>query len=360
MTEPAETAPRVLDVAGVARRYGERWALRDVSLAIRAGEVCCLLGPNGAGKTTLVSIIAGLRSADAGTVTVDGLDVSSGGRDVRTRIGLAGQETGVYPTVTVRQNLDFWCRVAGMTGGDRRRRIDEVAETLELTDLLDRKARFLSGGQRRRLHAAVALVHRPRLLMLDEPTTGVDISTRSRLLAAVSRLAEVDGCAVLYTTHYLPEVEELRATVVILDRGRILARGTLDELIARHGAGMVELTFDGPPPPIPDVPDRAGIDADTEVGIEVDGPTARIPTDRPAATAASLLGRLSPADAERLESVELSRPSLDSVFLAITGRAYPEDEAAASAPADAARPGQGADHVGAASDASPPGGSASA
>ena len=309
------TGDTVLSVEGVVKRYGDRPpALDHVDLDLRPGEVCGLLGPNGAGKTTLVSIIAGLRSPDEGRVTVDGMDVATGGTEARRLVGLAAQETSIYPTVTVRQNLELFTRIAGFRGKAVAKRIDEVSDMVELDHLLDRQARALSGGEKRRLHTAMALVHRPRVLLLDEPTTGVDIGTRSRLLEAISTLAATEGCAVLYSTHYLPEVEELGATVAILDHGRILARGPLDQLVADHGAGIVELTFDGPPP------DLGALVA----GATVDGETVRITTDSPAATAAAMMGRLG-ADAERLESVELGRPSLETVFISVTGRAYRAD-----------------------------------
>jgi ABC-2 type transport system ATP-binding protein len=319
----------VLEVDGVTKRYGERVALEDVSLVVGPGEVCGLLGPNGAGKTTLVSIIAGLRRPDAGTVRVTGIDVTRGGRAARSAVGLAAQETGVYPTVSVRANLELFAGLAGLAGRAADERLDEVADLLELTAFLDRPARQLSGGERRRLHTAMAMVHRPPLLMLDEPTTGVDIATRSRLLAAISRLAHDEGCAVLYSTHYLPEVDELGATVAILDGGRIRARGSLADLIARHSLGLVELTFDGPAPALV-APDGAV--------VEVDGSVARAETvDHPGPLAARLVGGLGP-DAERLVSVDLTPPSLETVFLAVTGRAYAADDPDADPDADAPDP----------------------
>ncbi len=298
----------VLEVEGLTKRYGDRLALDDVSLTVAPGEVCGLLGPNGAGKTTLVSIIAALRSPDGGRVFVDGRNVAEGGRAVRSAIGLAAQETGIYPTVTVRENLELFAGLAGLARDEAITRMEELAGILELDHLMDRQARHLSGGEKRRLHTAMAMVHRPRLLMLDEPTTGVDIATRSRLLDAIRRLAREDGCAVLYSTHYLPEVEQLGASVAILDRGRILVRGSLDELVAAHGSGVVDLTFEGSAPIL--------------AGAEIDGSVARIVTDeRPGPVAAAALGSLG-ADAERLVSVDLVQPSLETVFLALTGRAY--------------------------------------
>ncbi len=301
----------MLEVERVDKRYGDRVALHQVSLRVGAGEVCGLLGPNGAGKTTLVSIVAGLRDADGGAVRVDGVDLTAGGAGTRSLVGLAAQETGIYPTLTVRENLELFARLAGLRGAARQARIEEVADVLELVDLIERPARQLSGGEKRRLHTAMALVHRPRVLLLDEPTTGVDIATRGRLLAAIGRLAREEGCAVVYSTHYLPEVEELGASVAILDRGRILTRGPLDQLVAEHGSGMVELTFDGPAPPLD--------------GALVDGDVLRVATDRPGSAVAGLVATLG-ADADRLTSVELSRPSLETVFVAITGRAYRSDD----------------------------------
>jgi ABC-2 type transport system ATP-binding protein len=227
-------------------------------------------------------------------------------------VGVAAQETGIYPTVTVRENLILFAELAGYRRQLRDRRIDEVAETLELTELLDRLGRQLSGGEKRRLHTAMALLHRPRVLLLDEPTTGVDVATRSRLLTAVTTLASDEGTAVVYSTHYLPEVEALGASVAILDRGHFLARGALDDLIAAHGSGELEVTFDGPAP-------RLAGD-----GFDVDGSVLRVSTERPGAVMAELVAQLRD-DADRVRSVDVRRPSLESVFMALTGRRYSAD-----------------------------------
>jgi ABC-type multidrug transport system ATPase subunit len=195
----------VLYIEGLRKSYGDVLALGGVDLDVRAGEIVALLGPNGAGKTTLVSIVAGLRRADSGIVRVDGLNALSRSSEVRRRIGLAPQDTGLYPVVTVRQNFMLFGELAGMSRAALRPRIDEVAEALDLTELLDRQAGKLSGGQKRRVHTALALLHSPRLLLLDEATTGADVETRTRLLNVVRQLA-ADGSAVLYSTHYLAEV----------------------------------------------------------------------------------------------------------------------------------------------------------
>ena len=307
------TTRAALEVESLVKRYGDRLALDGVDLIVEPGEVCGLLGPNGAGKTTLVSIVAGLRIPDAGRVTVAGMDMATGGRAAREQVGLAAQETGIYPTVTVRDNLVLFADLAGYRNTARDQRVEEVAEVLELTELLPRLARHLSGGEKRRLHTAMALVHRPRVLLLDEPTTGVDVGTRARLLAAVTALAAEDGTAVVYSTHYLPEIEALGATVAILDRGLLLARGSLADLVGAHGSGALEVTFDGDAPHLRDLP------------VEIDGPVLRLTTDEPSAVMGSIIGQLG-THADRVLSVDVKRPSLESVFMTLTGRRYSADD----------------------------------
>jgi ABC-2 type transport system ATP-binding protein len=308
----------LLDVAGVRKTYGPTVALDGVDLAVEAGTILGLLGPNGAGKTTLVSVVAGLRRPDAGRVRVGGFDVTQHRPRARELIGFAPQDTGVYPTLTVHDNLRFFARLAGLRGRDLRERVDAVVPALGLQDLVGRRGSELSGGERRRLHTAIALVHRPRLVLLDEPTTGADVRTRAEILALVRSLAD-DGSAVVYSTHYLHEIEELGAHVTFIDRGRVVASGGLRDLVRRHGSTALELTFDR------DVPAVARAD-----GAVVEGTAVRIPTDDPASTAARLLPRLG-SDAASLRAIEVVRPSLESVFLSVTGRRYAHDDAESAA-----------------------------
>jgi len=299
----------VLQVEGVHKAYGSTVALAGVDLTVAGGTILALLGPNGAGKTSLVSIIAGLRRPDRGRVRVGGIDVARAPQRARQLIGLAPQETGVYLPLTVRDNLRFFAGLAGLRRTELRERVGAVAAALGLEPLLGRRASQLSGGERRRLHTAIALVHRPALVLLDEPTTGADVRTRAEILELVRGLAD-QGSAVVYSTHYLHEIEELDASVAIIDRGRIVADGVLADLIARYGSSALELTFDRL------VPDVARID-----GCTVDGSRVRIPTPDPALTAAQLLPHLGP-HADALRSVEIVRPSLESVFLTVTGRHF--------------------------------------
>jgi ABC-2 type transport system ATP-binding protein len=225
-------------------------------------------------------------------------------------VGLAPQTLGIYPTVRVSENLVCFGELAGLRRRLLSERIAEVAEALELTNLLDRPAHALSGGEKRRLHTAMAMLHHPPLLLLDEPTTGVDVHTRARLLDMVRRLAAEAGTAICYSTHYLPEVEALDASVAIIERGTIIARGSVAELVREHGGSAVELTFAEAPPSL-----------DLELSTEVVDHTLRVYTDEPASDAARVLAQLG-GMADRLRGVEVVSPSLESVFLAITGRRY--------------------------------------
>jgi ABC-2 type transport system ATP-binding protein len=302
----------MLLVRGVHKSYGSVQALRGVDLEVAAGEIVGLVGPNGAGKTSLVSIVAGLRRPDAGEVTVGGLDVTRHRQEVGRLLGLAPQELAIYPTIKVRDNLVVYGELAGLRGQALRTRIDETAEALGITDLLGRLGNDLSGGQKRRLHTAMALVHRPPLLLLDEPTVGADIESRQQLLDLVRRLA-ADGAAVCYSTHYLPEVEVLGATVAILEAGRVIVRGTLPDLLAAHARPAVELEFQGPPP--------AHLE---HRGAVREGNRLRIPTPDPAATAAAVLGALQPDDPP-LAGLEVVHPTLEAVYLNVTGRRFEAD-----------------------------------
>jgi ABC-2 type transport system ATP-binding protein len=302
----------VLEVEGLRKAYGATVALDGVDLEVRAGEIVGLLGPNGAGKTTLVSIVAGLRGANSGRVHIGGIDALAHPHRVRPRLGLAPQETGIYPSLTCRENLRFFGELAGLRGRKLHAAVDSVAEALQLTDLLDRRAQHLSGGERRRLHTALALVHRPALVMLDEPTTGADVRTRTQLLELVTDLA-ANGSAVVYSTHYLNEIDQLGASVVVIDQGRVIARGTIAELIGAHAANVVEMTFAGPAP---------DLDANSLADrIDRDGSVLRIHTREPDAATAAILDCIG-EQVRDLRSLEVVHPSLEAVFLELTGRRY--------------------------------------
>lgn len=221
----------LLEATGLVKRFVDTVALDGFDLAVAAGEIAGLVGHNGAGKSTFARVTAGLVTPDAGAVRVDGLNASEAAARVRPILGLAPQELALYPTATARENLFAFAGLYGLRRRDARRRIDELAGSLALGDVLDRRVRDLSGGQQRRLQAATAMVHRPRVLLLDEPTVGADPITRDALLSVV-RAAAGEGAAVVYTTHYLPELDTLDATLAVADHGRVVARGSRAELLA--------------------------------------------------------------------------------------------------------------------------------
>ena len=303
----------MLQVRGVTKAYGSVVALAGVDLEVAAGEIVGLVGPNGAGKTSLVSIVAGLRRPDTGQVFVDGLDVSVDSGAVSDRIGLAPQELAIYPNLRVRENLTLYGELAGLRRKQLSTRIADIADSLGLAHLIERPAAALSGGEKRRLHTAMALVHRPKLLLLDEPTTGADVESRGQLLELVRELAR-GGAAICYSTHYLPEVETLGASVAILDRGRVIARGSVRDLVAEHAMAGVELLFDGPAPAL------------ARADVVIEGSRLRVNSADPAQTAAQVLVSLPPEATARLQSVEILHPTLESVYLAVAGRRYGQDE----------------------------------
>jgi ABC-2 type transport system ATP-binding protein len=287
-------------VEQLAKSYGGRVVLVDVDLDVRPGEIVGLLGRNGAGKTTLMSIIAGLVRPSHGRVLIGGIDVTRKPRAAQRLLGLAPQEVGVYPNATVRENLRLFGALQGVYGRALRRAIADVAAGMAIEDLIEERAGTLSGGQQRRLHTAAALLHHPPLLLLDEPTVGADIATRATVLETV-RARAAAGAAVLYSTHYLRELDELDASLAVLNHGRILARGTRKELLAKVGKPAVRFIFPSAAPRVE--------------GTAIDGSMLVARGSDAAATAALILRGLGEAAAS-LQSIEIVEPSLDDVFAA--------------------------------------------
>ncbi|MEU8196895.1 ABC transporter ATP-binding protein [Microbispora amethystogenes] len=273
----------MLVAEGLVKRYGRRSALDGFDLAVASGEIVGLIGHNGAGKTTFVEVVTGLVRPDAGRVRIAGRS----GRAVRRLLGVAPQELALYNGVSVRENLRLFAGLAGLRGRRRDSEIAGVLDELHLAQIADRPVGVLSGGQRRRVQAATAMVGSPPLLLLDEPTAGADPETRSALLAAVKARAEA-GAAVLYTTHYLPELVDLDATVALARAGRVVARGTQQEL-TRGLPGELRVTFADPAEP-----------------------ELRLPTTDPGADLAALL-----ASGRTPTSVDVRRPSLDDLYRAL-------------------------------------------
>ena len=237
------SAAPVLRARGLVKRYDGRAALDGFDLEVQAGEIAGLVGHNGAGKTTFVEVVTGLVKPDAGTVCIAGADALHDPRRARQLIGVSPQEQSLYISATVRDNLRLFGSLAGLRRAGLRTAIDDLAAELRLTDVLDQRTGLLSGGQRRRTQAAAALIGQPLLLLLDEPTAGADPETRRALLAAVWARAAA-GAAVVYTTHYLPELADLGATLAVARAGRVIARGSQDTLMAGL-PGELRLRFSG-------------------------------------------------------------------------------------------------------------------
>ncbi|MBN9524500.1 ABC transporter ATP-binding protein [bacterium] len=304
----------VLAAAGIRKGYGGAPALDGVSLAVGAGEVFGLLGPNGAGKTTLISILSGLAPADAGTVTLFGKPFTPADRDLRRLVGIGTQDLSIYPDLTARENLTFFGRLYGLRGRELAGRVAELLAAVGLADRANDRAGTFSGGMKRRLNLAAAVVHRPRVLFLDEPTTGVDPQSRNHIFEQVKALSAA-GMTVIYTSHYMEEVQSLCPRIAVLDAGRVRACDTLPNLLKTLDA-TIHLSVAHPPEAL--AARLAAIDgvkavAATAVGFEL-----------VADDIAPALARIAAACAElgaELTGVTATEPTLERVFLELTGHA---------------------------------------
>ena len=220
----------VLACSGLVRRYGDRVAVQHVGFRVDAGETYGLLGPNGAGKTTIISMIAGILAPDEGTVTILGRSMSTSAIEAKRDVGLVPQELALYEDLTAHENLWFFGRLQGMRRAAIKQRSEAVLELVGLSDRGNDRVSQYSGGMRRRLNIAIGLLHEPKLLILDEPTVGVDPQSRNQILEGILGL-RAQGLSVLYTTHYMEEAERLCDRIGILDHGVLIAEGTIDELV---------------------------------------------------------------------------------------------------------------------------------
>jgi ABC-2 type transport system ATP-binding protein len=306
------------------KRYKDVQALDGVSFAVREGEVFGLLGPNGAGKSTAVRTLATLTQPDSGRALVAGEDVVRHPNRVRRSIGYVAQDSGVDWEATGRENLLLQGRIHAMAGAQLRKRVDELLELVGLSEAADRIAQRYSGGMKRRLDIAIGLVHRPRVLFLDEPTTGLDPEARAAMWVEVERLAEQESLTILLTTHYLEEADRLAERVAIVSRGKVVVEGTPTELKAnlRGELVTVELTE------VADVSDAAevvrGVDGASEVGFDGRQVRTRVPNGAQAIPA--ILSTLE-ARGVAVASVTTARPSLDDVYLHYTGRDFTSEDA---------------------------------
>jgi ABC-2 type transport system ATP-binding protein len=306
----------VLACRDLRRRFGQRLAVDGVGFRVDPGETYGLLGPNGAGKTTTISMICGLLRRDGGEVTVAGASLDRDPGAVKAAIGYVPQDIALYPDLSGAENLRFWGRMQGLSGRELAARVDAVLEVVGLADRARDKVGDYSGGMQRRLNIGAGLLHRPRLLVLDEPTVGVDPQSRNAILENVEALRG-EGAAVLYTTHYMEEAERLCDRVGIIDQGRLIAEGTRRELVAQVGErDRIELAASGDLIGLAAGCKRVlGVDEATVVagGLHLVAPDGRRLLPK-------LLELAEEAGVE-VSSVEVVEPDLEAVFLHLTGKA---------------------------------------
>ncbi|MDP9283846.1 MAG: ATP-binding cassette domain-containing protein [Actinomycetota bacterium] len=311
-------------VEDIRKRYGHVQALDGVSFQVREGEVFALLGPNGAGKSTAVRVLVTLTLADHGVASILGRNVRREQNAVRRTIGYVPQDSGVDQFGTGRENLMLQGRVQGMGGRELRARVDELLELVGIADAADRIVKNYSGGMRRRLDIALGLVHRPRVLFLDEPTTGLDPEARVAMWEEVSRLAQAESLTILLTTHYLEEADQLVGRLAIVSQGKVVVEGTPAELKAglRGDAVHVEL-------------ENGAVEEAKRVLAGVGARPEQVVDGRTIVTRVEHGGRALPGIISALEgagiavaSVSLSRPSLDDVYLHFTGRDFTSEDRA--------------------------------
>jgi ABC-2 type transport system ATP-binding protein len=304
----------LLQVEQLSKMFGAIRAVDAVSFEVRPGEIYGLLGPNGAGKTTTISMISGLLKPDVGEVFVGGGSFWSDPQKAKHLMGVVPQELAIYEELTGQENLEFWGRMAGLSSRDARTRAKELLAALTLADRAKDAVKHYSGGMKRRINLGCALLHRPQMLLLDEPTVGIDPQARLNILEYIRNL-RATGTAILYTTHYLEEAENLCQRIGIIDHGRLLAEGTLSELQDRLGGDRVfalEADFgDSAPDQWDGFLHRFRVIQKTEKQLVVAAIGARDPSE--------CLKELLNLPVQ-VENVSLKRPSLNDVFLQLTGR----------------------------------------
>lgn len=305
----------MLVIHDLARSFGTLKAVAGISFEVKPGEIYGLLGPNGAGKTTTISCICGLLHPDGGTIELDGIAISTDPIGFKKRTGVVPQETALYADLTALENLHFWGGLAGLRGGELRVHAADALEKVGLSGRSREPVRKFSGGMKRRLNLAIGLIHQPRLLLLDEPTAGIDPQARINVLDVVRGVAR-SGTIVLYTTHYLEEAQDLCDRIGIMDHGRILAEGSLSELKRIVGEGEI-LTVRGRF--TPDLIQKAVADDHRVRVVSLEEGLAVLDVGSERGEAAGLLARVL-SQGLALDDISIQPPSLQSLFLKLTGR----------------------------------------
>jgi len=310
--------PPILEVNHLVKKYAEVTAVKDISFDIQQGEIFSLLGPNGAGKTTTISVLSTLYQPTSGDAQIAGFSVTKQPMAVREVIGVVPQDLALYEDLTARENLAFWGQMYNLFGSSLNKRVDEVLEQIGLSDRANQRVKTYSGGMKRRVNIGVGLLHRPRLLFMDEPTVGIDPQSRRAILDSVKELNR-QGMTVLYTTHYMEEAQELSDRVGIIDHGELIALGTQAELTRQVGENetlVLHLAEGEHPKPLAEA--LRGMEGVQGADASDDAVTVMVPEAEeflaPAITRANELG-------VKIRSVDMHEPNLEAVFLHLTGRA---------------------------------------
>jgi ABC-2 type transport system ATP-binding protein len=299
----------IVETRSLGKDYGSLTAVRDMDLSIEAGEIFGLLGPNGAGKTTTIAMICGVLTPTRGTASVDGYDIRTAPYEAKRRIGLAPQELAIYEEITARQNLVYFGSLYGLRGNALRDALEWALDVVGLAGRDSEPVQRFSGGMKRRLNLAIGLLHRPRVLICDEPTVGVDPQSRTRIFETLRDLNSTHGMSIVYTSHYMEEVQALCSRIGIIDHGRLVALDTLPNLLRAHGQAGAELEVDGDA-------DKVVAALGHLVAAELEGRSIRFPTPESFAAVA----RAVEETGARIVSLRVAASNLETVFLNLTGR----------------------------------------
>ena len=305
----------MIEVEGLRKSFGELVAVDDVSFSVNPGEIFGLLGPNGAGKTTTINMICGVLRPDGGRVVIHDRDIWIEPKKVKQTLGVVPQEIAVYEDLSARDNLSFWGSLYGLSGKSLKNRVNESLTRVGLSDRATDKVKNFSGGMKRRLNLCMGLLHRPQVLLLDEPTVGIDPQARLNILEVVRDVA-ASGTTVLYTTHYMDEAQDLCDRIAIIDHGKILTIGTLEELTRLAGEAEV-LRLTGPFGD-PEARDRLGAVEGVRI-LKADDRVAVLSVESKGPGLLAVLPRILEADLG-VEDVSIQRPNLQSVFISLTGK----------------------------------------
>lgn len=305
----------IVKIKDLTKKFGDSYAVENISLDIKEGEIYGLLGPNGAGKSTTINIICGLLTSDKGSIQILDKDIKKDSNFTKMNIGIVPQDIAIYEDLTAFENIKFFASLYGLKGNELRERVEEALEFVGLTDKAKSFPKSFSGGMKRRLNIACAIAHRPKLIIMDEPTVGIDPQSRNHILQSVKKLNEM-GCTIIYTSHYMEEVEEICTKIAIMDHGKVIAEGTKDELKSIiTNTNSIWVTIDS----ITGISEEKIKGISGVISFEIDDKVVKINSSREVNNMDKII--LFFTDNKiAIKNVENRAPDLETVFLTLTGR----------------------------------------